>query len=123
MAVPLATTTPGAGLWVAIIPSGTVASKSVVRWPMVSPASAMSWSASDSVLLRRSGTGTVSTPPATTTATRDPTATTESGSGSCDRMVPTGWSEGVVVETRVMPRPSASSVATSSVWPDEVRAR
>ena len=57
----LATTIPADGFWAATWPAGTTGSNASVLVPTVSPALTIAWSADDSSLPFRSGTGTVPT--------------------------------------------------------------
>ncbi len=98
--------------------AGTVGSKASVFAPGARPAVTISWTASASVLLRRSGIGTCSTPDATVTfgpSTRDRPWCLPAGPGrgSC----PTGWSDVWSVTSSLSPTDSASWVASARSLP------
>src|SRR5438876_456902 len=80
----------GVGFWAATWPAGTTGSNASVLVPTVSPALTIAWSADDSSLPFRSGTGTVPRPVATVILTVLPWSTFVPGSGSWARTWPSG---------------------------------
>src|SRR4029453_16974558 len=100
--------TPGAGACVTISPTGTTGSNASVFVPGARPAVNRSWSASGSVLFRRSGTATVATPTATVSLTGTSGSICTPATGSWVRTLPT-W---VLSWTTWTPFSSASAWAS-----------
>src|SRR3954447_20164153 len=107
---------PAPGDWLITFPAGIVGSNAVVRVPTVSPGATMSWSASESDLLRTSGTVTAVGPRETVSLISVPDATSLPSAGSCASTVSgsTPAFSSVAARVTVSPRPSACAWASSN---------
>ena len=112
--VPGATMMPGAGAWATTDPTGISGSNPSVRVPTTRPAVTTSCSASDSVLPRRSGTGTATLPRDTVTLTVLPDAAVAPSAGSWVRMMSGSTSVRSTVAVTVIVRPTAARAACAS---------